>query len=128
MSLAMAGAPGVSFAAPPARKKLASKPVAAESESAVESDGAEEAVAVEKEYKKAPRQVSSTEDYGLHAPPFMAPWMFVPSYLEVNYRILAVCLLREPMLWPGRCEVPSPYPAEVHQRTYELFMSGKRPF
>ncbi|KAI3650549.1 hypothetical protein MP228_004030 [Amoeboaphelidium protococcarum] len=98
-----------------------------EQEAIGDQEGGEETGS--KKYQKYLQSVpKSTQDHGLHAPPMMAPWVFVPNYLEVNYKNLSVCFLRSPMLWPGRCEIPSPYDDTVHQKTYEYFVSNKRPF
>jgi ribosomal protein S4 len=68
------------------------------------------------------------KDYGFHPAPYMAPWMFVPEYLEVNYNNLSVCFLRSPTVKPGRCEIPSPYDEIVHQRAFDLYSHYRVPF
>lgn len=70
--------------------------------------------------------IMADRDHGLHPVPFMAPWLFVPDYLEVNYRNLTVCFLRSPTIKPGRCEVPSPFDELQHQRAYDYFTSYSR--
>ena len=54
--------------------------------------------------------------------PYMAPFTFLPEYLEVNYNNLTVCFLRSPVVKPGRCEIPSPFDDVVHQRTYDHYV------
>ena len=70
----------------------------------------------------------SKQMYKFHPVPYMAPWMFVPEYLEVNYNNLTVCFLRSPTIKPGRCEIPSPYDELVHQRTFDLYSRYHVPF
>jgi hypothetical protein len=65
-------------------------------------------------------------DYGFHPYPYMAPWMFIPEYLEVNLNNLTICFLRSPMVKPGRCEVPSPYDELVHQRAFDFYSKYRR--
>ena len=49
--------------------------------------------------------------------PFMAPNVFLPAYLEVSYRSCTGCFVRLPQIKrDGLMEVPSPYPAQVHER------------
>lgn len=69
---------------------------------------------------KKPRPKYPTKDHGLNPVPYMAPWMFIPEYLEVNFNNLSTCLLRSPIIKPGRCEIPSPYDEITHQRFYDL--------
>lgn len=66
------------------------------------------------------------EDYGLKPAPYMAPWIFVPEYLEVNYNNCTICFLREPSVAPGKCEIPSPYDEVVHQRTFDYYQSYRK--
>jgi ribosomal protein S4 len=79
-----------------------------------------------KQQLKQVRQRMKTEKYpsydlGLNQIPYMAPWMFVPEYLEVNYNNLSVCFLRSPTIGPGKCEVPSPFDDITHQRAYDFY-------
>ena len=46
--------------------------------------------------------------------PFMAPFAFIPRYLEVNHNICAAVYLRHPVARKGLSEVPSPFgPTEM---------------
>ncbi|KAJ3016523.1 hypothetical protein HKX48_003998 [Thoreauomyces humboldtii] len=54
---------------------------------------------------------------------YMAPWMFIPSYLEVDYSTCSVIFLRSPLPQPDHVEVPSPFPPEWHQLAYEWYSS-----
>jgi hypothetical protein len=53
--------------------------------------------------------------------PYMAPWLFVPEYLEVNYSTCSTIFLRSPAPRPGKTEIPSPHPPSLHQLTYEWY-------
>ncbi|KAI7868598.1 hypothetical protein BDF14DRAFT_1995150 [Spinellus fusiger] len=53
--------------------------------------------------------------------PFSQPFLFVPEYLEVNYNTCQTVLLRSPISRPGRSEIPSPLPQELHSLAYEYY-------
>ncbi|CDS12132.1 hypothetical protein LRAMOSA04327 [Lichtheimia ramosa] len=55
--------------------------------------------------------------------PFSQPFLFVPEYLEVNYKTCQTVFLRSPISRPGRSEIPSPYPPELHSLAYEYYAS-----
>lgn len=44
---------------------------------------------------------------------WMAPFAFVPRYLEVNYNICSAVYLRHPVARPGLSEVPTPFHQEI---------------
>jgi hypothetical protein len=46
--------------------------------------------------------------------PYMQPFLFIPEYLEVNFNNCSVVFLRDPISRPGRSEIPSPFPPEIH--------------
>jgi hypothetical protein len=49
--------------------------------------------------------------------PWMAPNVFLPAYLEVSYRSCTGCFVRKPHIKKdGLMEIPSPFPAEIHER------------
>ncbi|RKO84096.1 hypothetical protein BDK51DRAFT_49441 [Blyttiomyces helicus] len=50
--------------------------------------------------------------------PFMAPWMFTPAYLEVDYDTCSTVFLRSPLPQPDQVEIPSPLPPDWHQLVY----------
>jgi len=58
--------------------------------------------------------------------PWMAPWMFTPAYLEVNYPTCSTVFLRSPLPQPDRVEVPSPLPPSLHQLCFEWYARKKR--
>ncbi len=49
---------------------------------------------------------------------WMAPWAFIPRYLEVNQRICAAVYLRHPVARPGLSEVPTPFPIPISQLAF----------
>ncbi|KAJ1509447.1 mitochondrial 37S ribosomal protein nam9 [Coelomomyces lativittatus] len=53
--------------------------------------------------------------------PFQQPWMFIPEYLEVNFNTCSTVFLRSPKVHVGRCEIPSPFPAEAHALAHEFY-------
>jgi hypothetical protein len=57
---------------------------------------------------------------------YMAPWMFIPAYLEVCYATCSTVFLRSPLVQPKLMEIPSPYPPNWHQLVYEWYASIKR--
>lgn len=65
----------------------------------------------------------------LALPPFSAPFLFVPPYLEVSYNTCSVIYLRDPTAGPGSSEIATPYDAdgEVMKLTWEWYVArGKR--
>ncbi|KAJ9059428.1 hypothetical protein DSO57_1002424 [Entomophthora muscae] len=63
-------------------------------------------------------------DLEFHPPSFSLPFMFLPPYLEVDYSTCSVVFLRSPVSRPGKSEIPSPFPPEVHALAYEYY-AGK---
>ncbi|CAO3644883.1 unnamed protein product [Cunninghamella blakesleeana] len=57
--------------------------------------------------------------------PYAQPFLFVPEYLEVNYNTCQTVFLRTPISRPGRSEIPSPYPPELHSLAYEYYARNK---
>lgn len=53
--------------------------------------------------------------------PFSQPFLFVPEYLEVNYNTCETVFLRAPISRPGRSEIPSPYPPQLHSLAHEHY-------
>ncbi|KAJ3097697.1 mitochondrial 37S ribosomal protein nam9 [Physocladia obscura] len=60
------------------------------------------------------------------AHPYMAPWMFIPAYLEVCYNTCATVFLRSPLPQPDCVEIPSPHAPDLHALAYEWYSSIKR--
>jgi hypothetical protein len=57
---------------------------------------------------------------------YMSPWMFTPTYLEVDYATCSTVFLRSPLVQPYKMEIPSPFPPSWHQLVYEWYASIKR--
>lgn len=53
--------------------------------------------------------------------PYMSPWMFIPSYLEVDYATCSTIFVRSPHAQPNRMEIPSPMGPTFHQLVYEWY-------
>jgi ribosomal protein S4 len=54
--------------------------------------------------------------------PYSQPFHFLPDYLEVDYATCSAVFLRSPVARPGRSEIPSPFPPEMHQLAYEFYV------
>jgi ribosomal protein S4 len=78
--------------------------------------------------KKTSNSMAPSKDWGLNPVPFMAPFVFIPEYLEVNPKNLTVCFLRSPTVGPGKCELPSPYDHIMHARTFDFFSKYRGKF
>ncbi|OTB06727.1 hypothetical protein M426DRAFT_318787 [Hypoxylon sp. CI-4A] len=53
---------------------------------------------------------------------YMAPFAFVPKYLEVNHNICAAVYLRHPVARVGSAEVPTPFPVGVNQLAFNWYL------
>jgi hypothetical protein len=51
----------------------------------------------------------------------MAPWMFTPAYLHVDYQTCSTVFLRSPLPQPGYVEIPSPFPPSWHQLLHDWY-------
>ncbi|KXS17968.1 alpha-L RNA-binding motif-containing protein [Gonapodya prolifera JEL478] len=54
-------------------------------------------------------------------PPYLAAFLFLPEYLEVDFTTCSAVFLRSPTVAAGKCELPSPLPAESHALAYEWY-------
>lgn len=52
----------------------------------------------------------------------LAPFAFIPRYLEVNQNICAAVYLRHPVARKGLGEVPTPFPYDVNQLAYIWYL------
>lgn len=64
-------------------------------------------------------------------PTYASPFMFIPAYLEVSFRLCTSIYLRHPSSGPGYCEIPTPWDAdgEVMKLAWEWYTKhglGKR--
>jgi len=53
---------------------------------------------------------------------WMAPFAFVPRYLEVNYTICSAVYLRHPVARPGLAEVPTPFGMETGALAHNWYL------
>jgi hypothetical protein len=53
---------------------------------------------------------------------YMAPFAFIPRYLEVNQNICAAVYLRHPVARQGIAEVPTPFPTEINQLAFNWYL------
>ncbi|KAF2667169.1 alpha-L RNA-binding motif-containing protein [Microthyrium microscopicum] len=53
---------------------------------------------------------------------WMAPFAFVPRYLEVNYTVCSAVYLRHPVVRTNVSEVPSPFPIETGQLAHAWYL------
>ena len=65
----------------------------------------------------------STEKAYFTLPAYAAPHLFVPAYLEPNFKTCAAVYVRHPTARPGYSEIPSPYDAdgEIMSLAWEWF-------
>jgi ribosomal protein S4 len=54
--------------------------------------------------------------------PFMAPFAFIPRYLEVNQKICSAVYLRHPVARAGKAEVPSPWGEMVNELAFNWYL------
>ncbi|KAK3943857.1 hypothetical protein QBC46DRAFT_376444 [Diplogelasinospora grovesii] len=54
--------------------------------------------------------------------PYMAPFAFIPRYLEVNQNICAAVYLRHPVARQGQAEVPTPFSPELSQLAFNWYL------
>lgn len=70
-----------------------------------------------------PTSKSTSKDAYFTLPLYAAPHLFIPAYLEPNFKTCACVYVRHPTARPGYSEVPSPYDAdgEVMSLAWEWF-------
>jgi len=54
--------------------------------------------------------------------PYMAPFAFIPRYLEVNQKVCAAVYLRHPVARKGEAEVPTPFSAGLNQLAFAWYL------
>jgi hypothetical protein len=77
----------------------------------------------------ASTSTSSNSDDGLtpfHLPPYAAPFIFVPAYIEVSFPTCSAVLVRHPTARAEYSEIPTPYEAdgEVVRFAWEWYVSS----
>ncbi|KAL1920118.1 mitochondrial 37S ribosomal protein uS4m [Calcarisporiella thermophila] len=58
--------------------------------------------------------------------PYSQPFMFIPDYLEVDYKACSAVFLRSPVARPGRTEIPTPFPSEIHALAHEFYARNRK--
>ncbi|KAJ5477319.1 hypothetical protein N7539_007463 [Penicillium diatomitis] len=56
---------------------------------------------------------------------YMAPFAFIPRYLEVNQNICAAVYLRHPVARPGSAEVPTPFGESISTPAYGWYLKKR---
>lgn len=96
----------------------------AESSESSEEPNSETSVDTERSDSEIkPTSKSTSKDAYFTLPPYAAPHLFIPAYLEPNFKTCACVYVRHPTARPGYSEVPSPYDAdgEVMSLAWEWF-------
>jgi hypothetical protein len=55
---------------------------------------------------------SSTPLTPFHLPPYSAPFLFIPAYIEPSFATCSAIYVRHPTARPGYSEIPTPYDAD----------------
>lgn len=88
----------------------------AASEAAPETSQSQESAADAQEDNKSSKwKAAPTSKRGLtpfHLPPYAAPSIFVPAYIEPSFATCSAVYLRHPTARPGYSEIPTPYDAD----------------
>jgi hypothetical protein len=71
-----------------------------------------------------PNPVDETKTYATPWRPrnYMAPFAFVPRYLEVNHTICSAVYLRHPVVRPGLAEVPTPFELQSSSLAFAWYL------
>lgn len=56
---------------------------------------------------------------------YMAPWAFVPEYLEVSHRSCSAVYVRDPIVRPTRTEVPSPVSPDLQAKAFLYYITRR---
>jgi len=78
--------------------------------------------------RKALKEAASRGPLSFTLPPFAAPSIFIPAYLEVSFASCSAVYVRHPSARPGVSEIPTPYDAdgEVMAYTWEWYLRNNR--
>ncbi|KAL0958828.1 hypothetical protein HGRIS_014145 [Hohenbuehelia grisea] len=62
-----------------------------------------------------------------HLPPYAAPWLFIPAYIEPSFKTCSAIYVRHPTARPGYSEIPTPYDAdgEVIRFAWEWYVKSR---
>ena len=91
-----------------------------------EAEAEDEIEIKESKSKTGDKSKKSTKVDEFHPKPFMAPFAFIPNYLEVSHLTCSAVYLSHPVAQPGLAEVPSPFPAEVHNLAYSFYIRSRK--
>jgi hypothetical protein len=83
-------------------------------------------VSIDPEYVCTLKKAEGSEELEFIPKPYQQPFMFIPEYLEVNYKTCSTVFLRSPLPRKDRVEIPSPYPPERHSLVYEFYVTRKK--
>ena len=130
-AIPMLAKPQATTPTPPAEPEA--EPSAEETETAAAaaaSETAESAPLPESSESTAPKATTpssavkqDTANAWFTLPAYAAPHLFVPAYLEPNFKTCSAVYVRHPTARPGYSEIPSPYDAdgEVMSLSWEWF-------
>ena len=100
-------------------EELHSDAASATSEATPKSSEADEPTApaedAKEDSKSSKWKAAPTNKRGLtpfHLPPYAAPFIFVPAYIEPSFATCSAVYLRHPTARPGYSEIPTPYDAD----------------
>ncbi|KAF4566307.1 mitochondrial 37S ribosomal protein nam9 [Pleurotus pulmonarius] len=62
-----------------------------------------------------------------YLPPYASPWMFIPAYIETNFKTCSAIYVRHPTARPGYSEIPTPYAAdgEIVRFAWEWYVKNR---
>lgn len=78
--------------------------------------------AIMQEYRENPHDESKPYRTPWEPRPWMAPFAFIPRYLEVNQNICSAVYLRHPVARQGHSEVPTPFPEMLGQLSFNWYL------
>lgn len=120
--------PGDLFSVDPAAIPMLARPHSLKEESSVEKEDTKEEASAEGEAPEAdesPVEPTATTSGDTHftLPPYAAPHLFIPAYIEPSFKTCSAVYVRHPTARAGYSEIPSPYDAdgEVLSLTWEFF-------
>jgi hypothetical protein len=106
------------LAAPKASTESASESMKDESTTTTESSSAASTKSV-----KASKSTPPTPKAFFSLPDYASPFLFIPAYLEANFKTCSAVYVRHPTARAGYSEIPSPYDADgqVMSLSWEWF-------
>lgn len=52
---------------------------------------------------------------------YIAPFLFIPKYLEVDFATCSAVYVRDPLARPNQMEIPSPFPESMHALCHSFY-------